>query len=70
MVTHESSIIDRLIRDAAVALETEGVSRIGLRCLCCNDRAIFIEGDLRVFFEVYYGKECPKDGRLMFLVTE
>ena len=65
----DKSVIDRLVREAAEALESEGVNRVGLRCLCCDERAWFIQGDLRVFFEVYFGKECPKDGRLMFLVA-
>ena len=70
MAKPDAQVIDRLIRDAAEALETDGVNRIGLRCLCCKDRAWFLQGDLRTFFDVYFGKECTLGGRLMFLTTE
>lgn len=62
--------IDSLKTLAGELLETDDVSSVGLRCLCCGGQTNFIEGDIVKFLSSNYNSPCScGKGNLSFLVA-
>lgn len=55
---------------AVELIQTDGVGTVGLKCNACSRQAEFLEGNLKIFLEVWYNKECQcNKGHLTMLVA-